>query len=936
VTHPDRWQHAERVFHAALARNDRERAAFLRDSCGDDEALRREVESLLAIAGDAQAFMQQSALDVAAAQIQAGTPRPLAGTRLGQYEIGALLGSGGMGDVFRARDSKLGRDVAIKILPQIFTVDTDRRARFEREARLLASLNHPNIAAIYEFEQYDGIHALVLELVQGETLSKRLHAGALPIRDVLSLARQIAEALDAAHDKGIVHRDLKPSNIMITPDGVAKVLDFGLARSGAEEPSQAMTDETRDGVILGTVAYMSPEQARGKRADKRSDIWAFGCVVWAMLTGRAPFSGETVSDTIAAILDHEPAWDTLPGSTPTRLRHLLQRCLEKDPKRRLRDIGDAELDVEEVAPPGSTRVPGWREASAWIAAAASLVGALAVGAYAVSRPAAMRPVRFNVVSPEDGAIREVALSGDGRRLAFVDFGPNRYRRIWVRAVDALEPAPLEGTEGANKPFWSPDGRFIAFFAQGKLKKISSEGGAPQVLCDAADAWGGTWNDAGTILFAPALDTALFQVSANGGKPVPVTTRLEGETGHRYPQFLPDGRHFLFLVPTGRGTRGGIYEGSLDSPQTVLLVESLVRGQYAAPGYLLFVRGNALMAQTFDPDAMRLSGDVVSIAEGVWNDSGGGDADFSVTAGVLAYREREKSAGELLWVDRAGRGLANTGPPANYIHPWLSPDERRAVVEIADPDTQAHAVWMLDLLRGSRSRFIDGPAQSHFPVWSPDGRTVLFDSDRGGPWTLLAKPSTGEGAEEELLKPTANSLALDWSRDGHFILYQTQGLSTRFDIWALPIAPRGKPFAVADTPRNERQAQLSPDGRWVAYTSDANGRDEVWVQAFPHAHDTWMVSTMGGSQPQWRRDGRELFYISSDRKLTAVEVKPAGSAFDTSAPTSLFTLKLADSLAARNNYMPSADGRRFLINTSYSGLGTRVGVVLDWVSAMRQR
>ena len=935
MTLSDRWQHTERVFHAALAHDDRERAAFLRDRCGDDEALRRDVESLLAVAGEAQAFMQQSALDSAATQIQAATTRPQAGTRLGQYEIGALLGSGGMGDVFRGRDTKLGRDVAIKILPQIFTVDTDRRSRFEREARLLASLNHPHIAAIYEFEQHDGMHALVLELVQGDTLSERLRAGALPIRDVLSLARQIADALDAAHDKEIVHRDLKPSNIMITPDGVVKVLDFGLARSGLEDPLQATSDETRDGIILGTAAYMSPEQARGKRADKRSDIWAFGCVVWAMLTGRAPFSGETVSDTIAAILDREPAWDSLPASTPPTLRHLLHRCLEKDPKRRLRDIGDAELEREELAPPVSPRIPRWREAMAWLAAAASLVAALAVGAYAVSRSPAARPARFYVVSPENGAIREVALSPDGRRLAFVDYGPNRYRRIWVRAVDGLEPAPLEGTEGANKPFWSPDGRFIAFFAQGKLKKISSGGGAPQVLCDAADAWGGTWNDAGTILFAPAFDSALFQVSANGGKPVPVTTRREGETGHRYPQFLPDGRHFLFLVPTGRGTRGGIYEGSLDSPQTVLVVESLVRGQYA-PGSLLFVRGNALMAQTFDPAAIRLSGDVVSIAENVWNDSGGGDADFSVTAGVLAYREREKSAGGLDWVDRSGRTLANTVPPANYIHPWLSPDERRAVVEIADPDTQAHAVWMLDLVRGSRSRLIDGPAQSHFPVWSPDGGTVLFDSDRGGPWTLLAKPSTGAGAEEELLKPTANSLALDWSRDGRFILYQTQGLSTRFDIWALPVAPRGKPFAVANTPRNERQAQLSPDGRWVAYTSDANGRDEVWVQAFPHPQDKWMVSTMGGSQPQWRRDGREMFYISSDRTLTAVEVKPTGSSFDAGAPTSLFSLKLADTLAARNNYMPSADGRRFLINTSYSGLGTRVGVVVDWVSAMREQ
>jgi Tol biopolymer transport system component len=937
VTDPDRWQHAERLFHAALARDDSERPAFLREACGGDESLRRDVESLLTFETDAQAFMQASALEIAPAVIHSALSTPLVGQRLGPYDIGALLGAGGMGDVYRARDTMLGREVAIKILPDAFMADADRRARFEREARLLAALNHPHIGAIYGFEQRDGLHALVLELIEGDTLAARLGAGPLPPREAMTIARQIADALDAAHEKGIVHRDLKPSNIMITPDGVVKVLDFGLAKADVEDPTAAVTDDTRDGLILGTAAYMSPEQARGKRADKRTDIWAFGCVVWVMLTGRAAFAGDTVSDTIAAILDREPPWNALPVETPAHVRRFLRRCLEKDPKRRLRDVGDAPFELEDDAPVRvSSSRSALRKIAAWSAAAVCMLGALAVAGYAIlSAPAPRGVARFHVLPPAEAPIRDVALSADGRRLAFVSFGADRQRGLWVRSTDSLKAQALDGTEGAVLPFWSPDGRFIAFFAQGKLRKIAAGGGAPQVLGDASDGRGGTWNAAGTILFAPLPDGGLYQVSANGGKPEPVTKRSEGQTGHRFPQFLPDGRHFLFLAQTGRGTSGGIYVGSLDSPDTVLVVETAVSAQYARPGYLLFIRGNALMAQSFDPNAMRLSGDVVSIAEDIYNEPGGGGTDFSVAEGVLAYRERERNLGELIWVDRAGQPLGNTGGRADYIHPWLSPDGRRAVVEIVDPETQTHGVWMLDLVRGSRSQFVPGPSTSHFPVWSADGRTILFSSDRSGPWSLFAKPATGEGAEEALLSSTTNNLAIDWSRDGRFVLYQTVDTSTRSDLWALPIAPHGRPFAVANSARNERQAQLSPDVRWVAYTSDTAGRDEIWVQGFPEAKEKWMVSTAGGSQPQWRRDGRELFYLSRDLTVMAMDVAAAGSSFEAGVPKQLFSLKTADQLAARNNYMPAADGKRFLVNTSYSGLGTGVAVVLDWATVMRE-
>jgi Tol biopolymer transport system component len=849
-----------------------------------------------------------------------------------------------MGKVYRARDTDLGRDVAIKILPDAFTADPDRRARFEREARLLAALNHPHIGAIYGFEHREGIYGLVLELVEGETLAQRLRAGPLPIGEALTIARQIAEALEAAHEKGIVHRDLKPANVTITPDGVVKVLDFGLAKADVDEstrdPAHSPTEhDTRDGLILGTAAYMSPEQARGKVVNKRTDIWAFGCVLWEMLTGRKAFAGDTVSDTIAAILDREPVWDTLPTGTPANVRRLLRRCLEKDSKRRLRDAGDARLELDDQAPAQvSSSKPAWRETAAWSVAAVCVLGAVAVAGYAISRASTSpRSARFHVLPPGEGAIRDVALSADGRRLAFVGSGADKQRRLWVRPTDSLEAQALEGTEGASSPFWSPDGRFIAFFAPGKLKKIASGSGAPQVLCDAANPSGGTWSPAGTILFAPVADGGLYEVSANGGTPAAVTTPREGQNGHRFPQFLPDGRHFLFLAQTGRGTSSGIYLGSLHSPETVLVLETVVRAQYAPPGYLLFIRGNALMAQSFDPGAVRLSGEVVSIAEGIWNDPGSGNTDFAVAEGVLAYRERKRNLGELVWLDRAGQPLGNAGERADYIHPWLSPDGRRAVVEIIDPDTQTHAVWMLDLVRGSRSQFVTGPAQSHFPVWSPDGRTILFSSDRSGPWSLVARPSAGAGADEELLRSTTTSLAVDWSRDGRFILYQTVDPSTRSDVWALPMAPRGQPFAVANSARNERQAQLSPDGRWVAYASDDSGREDVWVQRFPEAKEKWPVSTSGGSQPQWRRDGRELFYISRDFKLMAVDVNAAGSSFDVGMPRPLFPLRSADQLSARNNFMPTADGKRFLINTSFTGLGTgSLAVVLDWAAILRDR
>jgi Tol biopolymer transport system component len=497
---------------------------------------------------------------------------------------------------------------------------------------------------------------------------------------------------------------------------------------------------------------------------------------------------------------------------------------------------------------------------------------------------------------------------------------------------------LAGTEGAELPFWSPDGRFIAFFAQGKLRKVASGGGASQALCDVSAGNGGAWSPAGIILFAPASDSGLYQVSDDGGTPTPVTTRREGQGGHRFPQFLPDGRRFLFLARPGQRARGGIYVGSLDSKETVFLLETDTRAQYAQPGYLLFVRAGALMAQTFDATTTRLSGELMSIADDIYYDTGGGNTDFAVAGSLLAYRERESNRRELVWVDRAGKRVGDAGSPADYIHPWLSPDEKRAVVEVVDPDTGEHAVWMLDLARVSGSRFVGGPAASHFPVWSADGRSILFSSERNGPWSLFTRAATGVGGEEELLTLTTTTNATDWSRDGRFVIYQTNAPSTRFDVWALPVSPRGQPFPVANGPASERQAQLSPDGRWVAFVSDGSRRDEVFVQRFPEATGKWTVSVAGGSQPQWRRDGKELFYLSSDLKLMAVDVHATASSFDAGAPRTLFDLSdLGVEISARNNFMPSADGKRFLINRLIAGRRSHpVAVVLDWPALAHHR
>jgi Tol biopolymer transport system component len=952
----DRWQRVERLYHAALALDESERTAFLRDASGADEPLRREVESLLAYASGAESFMQAPAIEaVERARIQSDTmSQPLVGQRLGPYEIRSLLGAGGMGDVYRARDTKLGRDVAIKILPHIFIADADRRARFEREARLLAALNHPHIAAIYGFEDRDGIHGLVLELVEGQTLAERLRAGALPIAETLTIARQIAEAVAAAHEKGIVHRDLKPANVVITPDGVVKVLDFGLAKARAEGAAPVLTHSptitesgTRDGVILGTAAYMSPEQARGKVVDKRTDIWAFGCVVWEMLTGRKAFAGETVSDTIAAVLQREPDWRLLPAAMPASLTRLLRRCLEKDPARRLHDIGDVRIEIDEALEvPAATaaadaRLPARRAnrrllvAVATVASLSAILAAVAI--YFLRPPDAAMPTRLSVSTP--GLISpqlSATISPDGRHLAFVSTGGSGKLMLWIRALHSLDARVLPGTENAAHPFWSPDGRFLGFLADGKVKKVAAAGGPIQTLTETGERAGPSWSRDGKILFISRIGE-LATMPADGG--AISTVIAQGPPGRQatWPHFLPDGRHFLYFNRSAQREERGVYLGSVDSKETRQLLQSEFKAAYAS-GYLLFVRGETLMAQAFDAERLELTGQPARVADGIWVATGAGQASFSVSqTGVLAYVNASRKNIQLAWFDRAGRSLGPMGQPTQHSGPpQLSPDGTR--LAIAQGLSANEHVWLTDVAGGTSSRITFGAIRDQAPVWSADGGRIAYQSRTGrGSWRLYLKHANGAGGEE-LLFETDNLISLeDWSPDSHFLVYTRRGEQSLSDLWLVPLSGDRQPVLFLQSAFNKTQAQISPDGRWIAYTSYEMGGDEVYLQSFPTPGSKRQVSVGGGVQPRWRQDGKELFYLASDQRMMAVPVR-MGATLEIGAPTPLFRTRLfphgSQSIGLHTLYDVSPDGQRFVCYAPPAEEEPPITVVLNWMAALK--
>ncbi|MFY9689382.1 MAG: protein kinase [Candidatus Acidiferrales bacterium] len=884
--------------------------------------------------------------------------RLASGSRVGHYEIDAPIGVGGMGEVYRANDSKLGRRVALKVLPEAFAGDAERLARFQREAKVLASLNHPNIAAIYGIEDSGTTHALVMELVEGPTLADRIQQGPIPMGEALAIAKQICDALEYAHERGVVHRDLKPANVKVTSDDAVKVLDFGLAKAleGDASSIDIMNSPTitrmatQAGVLLGTAAYMSPEQAKGRPVDRRADIWAFGCVLYEMLTGKMVFSGETVTDTLAAVIRAEPNWSQLPAAAPLRVRVLLQRCLQKDPKQRLRDIGDARISIDEVlsgavdpaaapAIAATMAVPLWHRAVPWLIAGILTI-ALAVLAWVhikgLSAPSSGQLLRYQIFPPDKGTFgtsgADIAFSPDGRHIAFSTTGQDGVPRISVRDLDRLEARALPGTEDGIYPFWSPDSRYLAFRTANRLEKIDIAEGSPQTICETAATEGGSWNQDGTILFGSY--GGVMKVPAAGGTPEMVikTDEAHGQLAAYDPTFLPDGRHFLY--DRDFGTSEGEYVGSLDGEADAATAKPLVDAEafYAppsgrGPGHLLFVRGGTLMAQAFDASRLELQGEPAALADHV--------SEFAVSAdGLLAYWGGESALVQLTWFDRQGKALGTLGNPGVRAWPVISPDGNSvAVSERNTQGVRGTDIWIYNVASGARSRLTFDNKNNLYPVWSPDGSRIAFLSARSGGVNVYERAVSGIGEDEPLDTTPANvRLPLDWSRDGRYLVEGVLA-NAQFSISVLPVSGDRKPVTYLQGNFDGMSARLSPNGQWVAYVSDETGRDEVYVQTFPQAGGKWSVSANGGTRPAWSRDGKEIYFITLDGKLMAADVKSgAGGSFEASTPKFLFEPHIAGGHFSR--FDVSKDGR-FLIPTVPTESGAPITVVVNWPAALRK-
>jgi len=942
-----RRRRIDEVCNGALARNSDERAAFIAAACGDDAALRQQVEELLAHAKTAEGFLAMPVAAVAAHVLTENGDVSMAGRQLASYIIGARLGAGGMGEVYRARDTKLGRDVAIKILPYAFTNDPERLTRLAREARVLATLNHPHIGAIYALEDIDGIRALVLELLEGDTLAERVAKGPVPLREALTIAHQIADALDAAHEKGIVHRDLKPANVKIGPGGLVKVLDFGLAKAitaeAAATPDVAILGTvtgTHQGVILGTAAYMSPEQARGLSVDKRTDIWAFGCVLYEMLTGRRPFAGVGITDTLASVREREPDWSALPATLDPRVNRLIRRCLEKDLSRRLRDIGDATAELDEIievsdVPSGATTPIGARG----IVAALLVVGiAAGIGTW-IGRRGPSQPIppeaRLEINAPSTRDLLSIAVSNDGRWVAAAaDASPDS--RLWVRELRSEAPRFLQGTEGATLPFWSPDNRSLAFFADNKLKRIDLDGGAALALADAPNPQGGSWGSDGTILYGPTQIMPIMRVPATGGAPQAVTRIPAGQLGHLFPHMLPDGVHFLYTVSGAPETRG-VYVGSLTDSATKRIVAGATAATLSSSGYLLFAVDGALFAQKFDPNGLELVGERGRVADSVATErtavAGGPDGmavSASSIAGPIVYRARPpQDDHQLTWFDRTGKELLRLGTPSVAgLAPTLSPDGRHvAVSRVVDGNRD---IWVLDLDRNVFSRFTLDPGVEMSPFWTPDGRWILFASNRRGVLSIYRKPVAG-GDEEPLLVTEQNINTADISPDGRVMFFSRADPKTLRDLWAKRLDSTDAPFPIMRTPNQDLNGQFAPNGEWLAYQSNESGRYEVSLRKFGSSGPTIQISSDGGTQPRWRRDGRELFYLALDRQLMAVPVTFSPDAQDVKVgtPSRLFQTRIGGPNTLQGEYLVSADGQRFLLDAPIRDVTPPITVILNW-------
>ena len=941
---PERHRRLEELCHAAIERDPAEREAFVADACAGDEALRREVEELLTHAEDAAHFIETPALDIAAAFL-ARAPAPV-GRQVGPYTLLSSLGSGGMGEVYRARDTLLHRDVAIKILPAFIGSDADRRARFEREAHLLAALNHPHIAAIYALEHIDGMPALVLELVEGDTLADRVARGPLPLDDAITFGRQITDALEAAHEKGIVHRDLKPANIKVTPDGTVKVLDFGLAKaltdkSGTMTPASADPTLTaaQAPIVLGTAAYMSPEQAQGIAVDKRTDIWAFGCVLYEMLTGTRAFAGRTLSETMASVVAKEPDWLALPAHTPPPVRRLLYRCLTKDRKHRLADIADARLELAEApmpAPPAPTgRGGAWLP---WSLAGLFLIAALVMLVVDLRQTAApVETLRFQVPLPEAaGPDSPIFLSPDGRSLACIVRAPGATSgRLWIHSLATgrwHEVSPPLSPTGFSV-FWSPDSRFIGFHADGKLRKIDVTSGGIQSITDVAQAGSGTWTPDNLIVFV--TPDGLKRVPASGGSAVPVTlvNPSREEISHVSPRFLPDGQHFIYLRVSVAADLTGLYVGSVDvkpeDQDLTRVVATRSNGEYVASGAdrslgdLVYGREGTLIAQRFDAARRQVVGDPIPVADQVAEaESPTRVAYFSVSnTGVLAYRPRSVVIGTPVWIDRNGRELGAVVDAAleRLINVRLSPDGKRLALIVSGD------LWVYDLTGRPPIRLTSNGGND-IPLWTRDGLRLIYSS--GAPTMGLLSVAAVQGATPERISPQGHYHAHAWSPQGDLVAVRNSYSPTWWDILKLPARKGSPPEPHLQTAGNEgtRGAALSPDGRWLAYSFDGTGRDEIYVGAYPGLSEPMRISSNGGSDPVWAKSGRELYYLEG-RNMMAVPVPvQTTSVFRVGPATKLFESH-AGGVFPNVSYDVAADGRFLMIKGGTPSLV--VQVVLNW-------
>jgi len=864
------------------------------------------------------------------------------GTRLGPYEVSGNLGAGGMGEVYRARDTSLGRDVAIKVLPTAFGSDPDRRARFEREAQVLATLNHPNIGAIYGLVDIDGSRGLVLEFVDGPTLaelieqtpeadsvrstpggiegSARRGGGAprhLKIEDTLAIATQIVEALDAAHEKGVVHRDLKPANIKVTADGTVKVLDFGLAKALAPETaggnelanSPTITSPaalTRHGMILGTAAYMSPEQARGKVVDKRADIWAFGCVLYELLTGRRTFGGDTIADTLGAIVGREPDWSALPSSTPPIVQRLLRRCLEKDPRRRLRDVGDARLDLAEAmegktgpAPAMGSPLARARHGMAMLATAFLVLAlaAAAIGAWIGRRSAVVATaprVRFSILPPPGTTFYDtvetvtVALSPDGSQLAFIAADAANNRKIWLRALDAVEARPLAGTESATSVFWKPDSKSIGFVAGDKMRRLDLPNGAAVTICTVASGVGlsASWGPKGDIVFASIEGQALLQVPAAGGTPVELIKpdRSQGESRVIWPWFLPDGERFVYVSHRQNNEAHVMAMAPGEPPHQVLSAFSNV--QYT-PGFLLFARDSTLFALPFDAAAARPSGEAFPLGEPVSYMFGPGRAVFTASLNRVLVLQAHRDVNRLVWIDRTGREVGTVGGPGGYLRTRISPDGTRALFDRLQPDNGAYDLYVVDLGRNAETRLTSAPATEGGGTWLADGRSFFLAIVRGGPPQLFRMDLVNR-AEESVLPQRGLQEPEDVSPDGKFLVFSERPGGT-FDLLALQLRGDGTPKPLIQGPFDQFNARISPDGRYLAYESNESGKSEVYVTTFPEVGERVRVSVAGGRSPRWNRKALELFYLSAKQELISVSLRTSPT-LNVASTSTLFTMK----------------------------------------------